>query len=212
MQGLQRKIGIEEKGKEALWLHELRQVIEALPTDKLIGIRNSALLVIGWAGAFRRSELIGINIEDISKTRDGLIIHLTKSKTDQKGEGQDVALPYGSNSLTCLVRAFEDWVSASGITEGPLFRRMDRHGNVMGRLTPASVRMVVMNSCEEVGLDPKRYGAHSLRSGFCSQAAKAGKAEHQIMQQTRPKQSDPLQCYIKKASLFDNNAASGIGL
>lgn len=211
-EGLQRKIGIKEEGREAIWLHELRQVIEALPQDKLIGVRNRALLVIGWAGALRRSELVGLHIEDISKTRDGLILHLNQSKTDQKGEGHDVALPFGSNPLTCPVRSFEDWISAAGITEGPVFRRIDRHENVMGGLTAQSVRLIVKKCCEEVGLDPKRYGAHSLRSGFCSQAAKAGKPEHQIMKQTRHKRSDSLQRYIKKANLFDDNAASGLGL
>jgi integrase len=183
-------------------------VIEALPQDKPSGIRNRALLILGWAGALRRSELVSLKIEHISKTPDGLILHLNRSKTDQKSEGHDVALPFGSNPLTCPVRSFEDWVAAVGITEGPV----DRHGNVMDGLTPQSVRLVVKKCCEEVGLDPQRYGAHSLRSGFCSQAAKAGKAEHQIMKQTRHKRSDSLQRYIKKANLFDDNAASGIGL
>ncbi|MDC3424559.1 site-specific integrase [Aquibacillus sp. 3ASR75-11] len=190
----------------------MRQVVEHLPHDKLIGIRNRALLVIGWAGALRRSELVSLNIEDISKTRDGLILHLNRSKTDQKGEGHDVALPFGSNPLTCPFRSFEDWISASGLIEGPVFRRMDRHGNIMDRLSAQSVRLIVKKCCEEVGLDPKRYGAHSLRSGFCSQAARFGKAEHQIMKQTRHKRSDSLKRYIKIANLFEDNAASGIGL
>lgn len=210
--GIQRKIGIKEEGKDALWLDDLRQVIQALPLNTLIGIRNRALLVLGWAGALRRSELVCLHIEDVSKTRDGLILHLHKSKTDQKGEGQDVALPFGSNPLTCPVRSLEDWLVASGISEGPLFRRMDRHGNIYKGLTPQSVRLIVKDCCEKVGLDPERYGAHSLRSGFCSTAAKVGKAEHQIMKQTRHKRSDSLQRYIKKVSLFDDNAASGIGL
>jgi integrase len=210
--GIQRSIGIKEDGKDALWLQELRLMIDAIPQDQLIGIRNRALLVIGWAGALRRSELVALNVEDITKTRDGLILHLNRSKTDQKGEGHDVAFPYGSNPLTCPVRSLEDWLAASEISEGPLFRRMDRHGNILGRLTPQSVRLIVRNCSEKVGLDPERYGAHSLRSGFCSQAAKAGKAEHQIMKQTRHKRSDSLQRYIKKVSLFDDNAASGIGL
>lgn len=199
-EGLQRKIGIKEEGREALWLHELRQVIEHLPNNKLIGIRNRALLVIGWAGALRRSELVGVNIEDISETRDGLILHLNRSKTDQKGEGHDVALPFGSNPLTCPVRSFEDWVSAADIKEGPVFRRIDRHENIMDRLSAQSVRLIVKKCCEDVGLDPKRYGAHSLRSGFCSQAARFGKAEHQIMKRTRHKRSNSLQRYIKKAT------------
>jgi site-specific recombinase XerD len=210
--GIQRNIGIKEEGKDALWLDDLRQVIQAIPPDTLIGVRNRALLVLGWAGALRRSELVSLNSEDISKTRDGLILHLNRSKTDQKGKGQDVALPYGSNPLTCPVRSLEDWLTASGISEGPLFRRMDRHGNILGRLTPQSVRLIVKKCCETVGLDSERFGAHSLRSGFCSTAAKAGKPEHQIMKQTRHKRSDSLQRYIKKATLFDDNAASGIGL
>lgn len=210
--GIQRSIGIKEEGKDALWLDELRQMIQNIPQEKVIDVRNRALLVIGWAGALRRSELVQLNVEDISITRDGLILHLNKSKTDQKGEGQDVALPYGSNPLTCPVRSLEDWLGASGLSEGPLFRRIDRHGNILGRMTPQSVRLIVKSCCEEVGLDPSRYGAHSLRSGFCSTAAKAGKPEHQIMKQTRHKRSDSLQRYIKKANLFDDNAASGIGL
>jgi site-specific recombinase XerD len=210
--GIQRTIGIKEEGKDALWLHELRQIIDAIPQDKVIDVRNRALLVMGWAGALRRSELISLHIEDVSITREGLILHLNRSKTDQKGEGQNVALPYGSNPLTCPVRSLEDWLTASGISKGPLFRRIDRHGNIMGGLTPQSVRLIVKSCCEKVGLDPERYGAHSLRSGFCSQAAKAGKAEHQIMKQTRHKRADSLQRYIKKANLFDDNAASGIGL
>jgi site-specific recombinase XerD len=211
-EGIQRQIGIKEEGKDALWLDDLRQVIQATPQNTLIGIRNRALLVLGWAGALRRSELVYLNSEDVSKTRDGLILQLNKSKTDQKGEGQDVALPYGSNPLTCPVRSLEDWLAASGISEGPLFRRVDRHGNILGGLTPQSVRLILKNCCKKVGLDPDKYGAHSLRSGFCSTAAKAGKAEHQIMKQTRHKRSDSLYRYIKKANLFDDNAAGGIGL
>lgn len=210
--GIQRSIGIKEEGKDALWLNDLRQIIEAIPQNTLSGVRNRALLVLGWAGALRRSELVGLNSEDVSKTRDGLILHLNRSKTDQNGEGQDVALPYGSNPLTCPVRSLEDWLAGSGISEGPLFRRIDRHGNILERLTPQSVRLIVKKCCETVGMDSEKYGAHSLRSGFCSTAAKAGKAEHQIMKQTRHKRSDSLQRYIKKATLFDDNAASGIGL
>ena len=210
--GIQRNIGIKEEGKDALWLDELRQIIQATPQDTVSGVRDRALLIIGWAGALRRSELTGLKVEDISKTRDGLILHLNRSKTDQKGEGQEVALPYGSNPLTCPVRSLDDWLAVSGISEGSLFRRIDRHGNILNGLTPQSVRLIVKKCCEKVGLNPDKYGAHSLRSGFCSTAAKAGKAEHQIMKQTRHKRTDSLQRYIKKATLFEDNAASGIGL
>lgn len=210
--GLQRSIGVKEEGKDALWLEDLRKVVEMIPNDRLIGIRNRALLVIGWAAALRRSEIVHLNVENVDITREGLVLNLVRSKTDQKGEGQEVALPYGSNPTTCPVRLLEDWLIASKISEGPLFRRIDRHGNLLGRLTPQSVRLIVKRCCETVGMDSEKYGAHSLRSGFCSTAAKAGKPEHQIMKQTRHKRSDSLQRYIKKANLFDDNAASGIGL
>lgn len=210
--GLQRTIGVKEEGKEALWLEDLRQVVQAIPQNRLIDVRDRALLLIGWTGALRRSEVAQLNLEDVAITRDGIILHLNRSKTDQKGEGQVVALPYGSNPLTCPVRSLEDWLAAANITEGPLFRRIDRHGNMYDRLTPQSVRLIVKRRCEVVGLDSEMYGAHSLRSGFCSTAAKAGKAEHQIMKQTRHKRSDSLQRYIRKANLFEDNAASGIGL
>jgi integrase len=210
--GIQRTIGIKEEGKDALWLQDLRKIVESLPLEKTIGVRNRALLVVGWAGAFRRSEIVNLDLDDITFTRDGLIIHLDRSKTDQKGEGQEVALPYGSSQLTCPVRALQDWLEFSNIDSGALFRGIDRHGNIQGRLTPQSVRLIVKSCCEKIGLNPDDFGAHSLRSGFCSTAAKAGKTEHQIMRQTRHKRSDSLQRYIKHSTIFEDNAAGGIGL
>lgn len=209
--GIQRTIGVKEIGKDALWLQDLRQLVHVLPPSR-IGIRDHALLVIGWAGAFRRSELVAINVEDIQFTQDGLIIQIGKSKTDQTGAGQEVALPYGSNPLTCPVRSLKEWLIEADITEGPVFRRIDRHGNLYDRLTAQSVRLIVQKYCKEVGLPYEAFGAHSLRSGFCSSAAKAGKTEHQIMKQTRHKQSSSLQRYIKLGTIFEDNAASGIGL
>jgi integrase len=210
--GLQRTIGIKEEGKDALWLHDLRKIVQSLDLEKTIGIRNRALLVIGWAGAFRRSEIVNLDLEDITFTRDGLIVHLNRSKTDQKGEGQEVALPYGSNRLTCPVRALKDWLEVCKLNSGALFRGVDRHGNIQDRLTPQSVRLIVKSCCKKVGLNPEHFGAHSLRSGFCSTAARAGKTEHQIMRQTRHKRSDSLQRYIRHGTLFEDNAAGGIGL
>jgi len=209
--GIQRTIGIKETGKEALWLPDLRQLVQVLPPS-LIGKRDHALLVIGWAGAFRRSELVALNMEDIQFTQDGLIIQIEKSKTDQTGAGQEVALPYGSNPMTCPVRSLKEWITEATFTTGPVFRRIDRHGNIYDRLTAQSVRLIVQKYCKEVGLPFESFGAHSLRSGFCSSAAKAGKSEHQIMKQTRHKQSSSLQRYIKLGTIFEDNAASGIGL
>lgn len=211
-EGLQRTIGLKETGKEPLWLHDLRKMIEAIPENRLIGIRDRALLVIGWAAALRRSELVELDVEHISFTKDGLILTIAQSKTDQKQEGQEVALPFGSHPLTCPVRNLQRWLEVANITSGPIFRRIDRHGNVLGRLTDQSIRLIVKRYCGTVGLDPEKYGAHSLRSGFCSTAARAGKSEHLIMRQTRHKHADSLRPYIKHGTLFEDNAVAGIGL
>lgn len=210
--GIQREIGVKEEGKQPIWLADLRRLLNTSSTDRLLDIRNRALLLIGWAGAFRRSELVSLNVEHVEFTDEGLIIHLLKSKTDQKAAGQEVALPFGSNPITCPVRSLKNWLHATGIQRGPLFLRMDRHGNVYGRLSAQSVRLVIKQMCEQVGLDPEKFGAHSLRSGFCSTAAMMGKSEQQIMKQTRHRKSDSLQRYIKQAELFEDNAAMGIGL
>lgn len=209
--GIQRTIGVKETGKEALWLPDLRQLVQVLPPS-VIGKRDHALLVIGWAGAFRRSELVALDVEDIQFTQDGLIIQIEKSKTDQTGAGQEVALPYGSNPMTCPVRSLKEWLTEADLANGPVFRRIDRHGNIYDRLTAQSVRLIVQKYCKIIGLSFEAFGAHSLRSGFCSSAAKAGKSEHQIMKQTRHKQSSSLQRYIKLGTMFEDNAASGIGL
>jgi site-specific recombinase XerD len=211
MKGIRRKIGTNQKKKAPVEVDVLRQMV-AIQDDSLSGIRNRVLLVVGFTGAFRRSELVAINQEDIQFTRDGVKVFIPKSKTDQDGEGYTVGLPYGSNPATCPVRSLQDWLHASGIESGAVFRRINRHGHLLKRLSAQSVRLVVCDAAEKIGLDPKQFAGHSLRSGFITTSYLAGKTERAIMKQSRHESVKVMRSYIREADIFQDNAASGIGL
>lgn len=210
--GIKREKGTAQQGKAPVVTEELRAMVTTLP-DTLLGIRDRALLLLGFAGAFRRSELVSLDVDDLNMTRDGLIVTLRRSKTDQEGQGQKIGIPYGSNPTTCPVRALQAWLEASGITEGPLFRSIDRHGNLQpGRLSDKAVALVVKRRAEAVGLDPSKYSGHSLRAGLATSAAAAGASERAIMNQTRHRSVMMVRRYIRDGSLFRENAAAMVGL
>ncbi len=191
---------------------DVRRMVEAMP-DSLIGTRDRALLLVGFAGAFRRSELVAIDVEDLAETDDGLVVSQRRSKTDQEGQGRRVGLPYGSNPATCPVRSVEAWREASGVEAGALWRSVTRHGHLgAGRLTPAAVALVVKRSAERAGLDPAKYSGHSLRAGFATAAAQAGASERSIQAQTGHRSLTVLRGYIRDGSLFRENAATMLGL
>ncbi|MFD1394971.1 site-specific integrase [Kroppenstedtia eburnea] len=210
--GIRRAKGTYQEGKDPILVEDLRQMVCQLP-DTLTGRRDRALLLVGFAGGFRRSELVSINREDLQSVPRGLVIHLRRSKTDQEGRGEKVGIPRGSRPETCPVRALEDWLSESGITEGPVFRPINRHGQVRARrLSDRSVALIVKKAVEAIGLDPNRFSGHSLRSGIATSAAMAGKDERAIMKQTRHKSTNMVRRYIRDGELFNENAASDIGL
>lgn len=211
-QGIRRAKGTAAKGKAPIITADLRRMVEALP-EGLLGVRDRALLLVGFAGAFRRSELVGINRADVAFTLEGLVISLRRSKTDQEGEGRKVGIPYGSRPETCPVRALAAWVEAAGITEGPIFRPINRHGQVQaGRLSGHAVALVVKRYAEAAGLDAERYAGHSLRAGLATSAAAAGASERAIMAQTGHKSERMVRRYIRDGSLFRENAAAVVGL
>jgi integrase len=200
------------EGKEPLLTAEVRRIVETLPGG-LLGIRDAALLLLGYAGGFRRSELAYLAVEDIETCEDGLKILLRRSKTDQIGEGRKIGIPWGSDPRTCPVRAFGRWIEAGGIVAGPLFRNVDRHGNLAARaITPQVVRLVVKRACRTAGLDEHRFAAHSLRSGLATQAALNGASERAIMRQTGHTSVIMVRRYIREAELFCDNAAVRLGL
>jgi integrase len=191
---------------------DLRRMIVGLP-ESLLGERDRALLLVCFAGAFRRSELVSLDVADVSFTRDGLVIHLRRSKTDQEGEGRTIGIPRGSRPMTCPVRALKEWLDFSGITAGPLFRPVNRHGQVLAtRLSDRGVARVVQRAAAAAGLDPTDVAGHSLRAGLATSAAAAGVSERAIMAQTGHKSLPMVRRYIRDGSLFIENAAAGVGL
>jgi integrase len=177
--------------------------------ESLIGARDRALLLVGFAGAFRRSELVALDVRDVAFTTEGLMITLRRSKTDQEGQGRSVGLPYGSRLETCPVRSLRAWLALSEITSGPLFRPINRHGTMAeGRLSDRAVALVVKRTAKAAGLDPAKYAGHSLRAGLATSAAAAGVSERAIMNQTGHKSAATVRKYIREGSLFRENAAA----
>lgn len=187
-------------------------ILETVPQepDSLLGVHDRALLLIGFTGAFRRSELVDLDVEHVQDIKKGLVITLERSKTDQDGQGRKVAIPCGSNPDTCPVRAFQAWLEASGIRQGALFRSVNRHSQLQdGRLSDKAVALVVKRCAEAAGLDASNYSGHSLRVGLGTSAAAAGVSKRAIMAQTGHKSVSMVRRYIREGSLFRRNAAAG---
>lgn len=210
--GIRRTLGVSQERKEPLRTEDLRRIMVALP-DTRGGLRDRALLLVGFAGAFRRSELTGLDVADLRLDREGATVTLRRSKTDPEGEGFKKWLPFGSHPDTCPIRAVEDWVEAAGIIDGPLFRPVDRHGNVGGeRLTGHSVARIIKRAVAGIGKNPANYGGHSLRAGFATQSAANGASERAIMKQTGHRSVTVLRRYIREGAVHRGNAAADLGL
>lgn len=210
--GIRRTHGTAQRRVAPLLPGDLRALVRALP-EGLLGARDRALLLVGFAGALRRSELAALVVEDLVFNSDGLELTLRRSKTDQEGAGEKRGLPYGSDKLTCPVRALKDWLAAAKLEAGPVFRAIDRHDRLAAKpVSGRSIARIVKRSCSAAGLEAKSYSGHSMRAGLVTAAAKAGKSTHAIMRQTGHRSVAMVARYVREAQLFDDNAASGIGL
>jgi integrase len=184
MQGIRRAKGTPQRQKTAAITLIIRAMVAGLP-GSLIGMRDRALLLLGFAGAFRRSELVSLDVADLAFNADGLVVTLRRSKTDQDGQGATKGIPYGSHPGTCPVRALRALLDTAGIVDGPLFRPITRHGKIQPmRLSAYAVALVVKRAAEATGLDPEQFAGHSLRAGLATAAAAAGVSERAIMAQT----------------------------
>lgn len=212
MAGIRRSKGTAAKAKTPVLAEDLKRMLSHVP-EGLLGVRDRALLLVGFAGAFRRSELVGLDHGDVEFARDGLVVRIRKSKTDQDGEGRKIGIPYGSNPITCPIRSLQDWLQKSGITEGALFRPINRHGKMAEvRLSSAAVAEVVKRYAGAVGLNIGEFAGHSLRAGLATSAAMAGASERAIMNQTGHRSVTMVRRYIRDGSLFRENAAATVGL
>jgi integrase len=209
LRGLKRIKGTAQRQATPLIKEDLFVVLEAMGS-RLKDIRDRALLLLGFAGGFRRSELIGLNFDDVVLVRQGLEVTLRRSKTDQNGAGRKIGVPHGRGRW-CPVAALEQWQVASGVTEGAIFRSIDRHHRVgPKRLSGEGVCLVVRERVRAVGIDPKDYSGHSLRAGLATSAAQAGVSSWKIRQQTGHASDAMLVRYIRDGELFIDNAAGAL--
>lgn len=210
MQGIRRTLGTAQTQKAPLVTAELTRLVAACGQQSpLMAARNRALLLIGGSGGFRRSELVALDVADIVETKDGLELTLRRSKIDQEGAGAVVAVPYGSHPHTCPVRSLRAWLALSGISEGPIWREIDRQGNLGDRrLHTDSVARIIKRTCALARLDPARYSGHSLRSGMATSAAAGGAPERAIMRQGRWTSRAMVNRYVRHRTVWQECAAA----
>jgi integrase len=212
MKGIRRTKGTASEQKTPTLTDDIRAMVDATDAG-IIGTRDRALVLLGFAGAFRRSELVGLDVENCTFGKDGLTVTLRRSKTDQDGAGRKIGIPYGSNPDTCPVRTIQGWLEMAGISSGPLFRSITRHGRVRSdHLSGIDVSRVVKKLAERAGLDPAKFGGHSLRAGHATAAAIAGATERSIMKQTGHRSVQMVRRYIRDGNLFRENSAGKLGL
>jgi integrase len=212
MKGIRRTIKTAQTEAAPAVIGEIRRMIAHLPGDTA-GTRDRAVLLVGFAGALRRSELVAIDFEDLKDRDEGIVITLNSSKTDQEGQGRRVALPFGRDPETCPVTALRSWMAMANIDHGALFRPVDRHGNIgPDRLGAKAVTAIVKRTADRAGLDPTPYSGHSLRAGFITTAAANGAPERAIAAQSGHRSMEVLRRYVRHATVFSDNAATTLGL
>lgn len=214
VKGIRRTHGAAVAKKEAATTTHLRDAVDRLAqAPGLRPLRDRAVLLVGFAAALRRSELVALDVADLRFVAEGVVLTLRRSKTDTEGQGAEIAIPYGASDRTCPVLTLEAWLRAAAITAGAIFVSVTRHGRATGtRLSDRDVARVVKAAVGAAGYAPEGFGGHSLRSGFITSAARAGVAERSIQNQSRHKSLPVLRGYIRRGSLFMDNAAGRVGL
>jgi site-specific recombinase XerD len=214
LMGIKRKKGSIQVGKKPILINHLKEIINVIDKQKIEKIkklRNRSLILIGFGGGFRRSELISIDHEDLDFVEEGVKITLRKSKTDQFGEGLVKGLPYFTNEKYCPVISLKNWLNLTRIKTGPVFRRFAKGPVLTGhRLTDQSVVLIIKDCLRLAGIENQNFSGHSLRSGFATVAADSGADERSIMAMTGHKTTQMVRRYIREANIFKNNALSKI--
>jgi integrase len=209
LRGIKRRYGKSPQLALPLTREILFDVLDAIPDD-LRGVRDRALLLVGFAGGFRRSELVDLEAADVTKQDEGIIITLRKSKTDQTGQGRKIGIPF-ARGRHCAVKALGAWLERASAAEGPIFRPVDRHGTMSARkLSGQAVSLIIRDRLQNAGLDPEGFSGHSLRAGFITSAAKAGISSWKIRQQTGHASDAMLGRYIRDSEIFVGNPAGAL--
>jgi len=216
LMGIKRIKGSIQRGKKPILINHLKAIIDVInkeKTEEIKKIRDKSIILVGFGGGFRRTELISIDYEDLEFVPEGVKITLRRSKTDQFGEGMTKGLPYFTNETYCPVAHLKKWIKISNIKDGPIFRRFAKGCSLTSnRLTDQSVVLLIKRYLELAGIENKNYSGHSLRSGFATVSAESGADERSIMAMTGHKTIQMVRRYIKEANLFKNNALNKIKL
>jgi integrase len=179
----------------------------------LLGLRDRALILIGFAGAFRRSELCAMTVADLCFSASGLVINVPRSKADQEQAGEKVAIVFGKHKDTCPIKALRQWLKAANVKEGAVFRGVDRHGHVASTgLHRDSIAAIFKSAAARAGMNATNIAGHSVRAGMATQAALNGSSERAIAKTTRHKSRRVLRRYIRPGELFRENASASLGL
>jgi site-specific recombinase XerD len=212
--GIKRTKGSLQTGKKPILINHLNKIVESINKEncpKIKKLRDKSIILIGFSGGFRRSEITSIDYEDLEFVEEGLKIIVKRSKTDQYGEGHLKGIPYFTNETLCPVRTLKDWIGISKINSGPIFRKFNKGFNLSNlRLTDQTIALLIKDYLNKAGLDSKSYSGHSLRSGFASVTAEAGADERSIMAMTGHKTTQMVRRYIREANIFKNNALNKI--
>lgn len=206
---LRRELGVRPVKKRAADDDVLRRLLSVLP-DGLLGLRDRALLTLGWAGALRRSELVALDVEHVTRVPKGLVLLVTKSKTDQEARGHEVPVFYSNHVEHCPVRSLDAWLGAAGIAEGALFRQLGRSGRLGARLRDATVADRIKRWAKTAGLDWESFSGHSLRSGFVTAAARRGRDIDAIMVTTRHRTLSTVREYVQRETMHERAAGEGL--
>jgi len=210
LMGIRRVKGSIQNGKKPLLINHLKSIINAIDKEnyeEIKKLRDKSIILIGFGGGFRRTELISINYEDLEFVSEGLKIIIRRSKTDQFGEGMIKGLPYFTNVNYCPVLNLKKWLELSKIKSGAIFRRFSKGSSITNnRLTDQSVVLLIKKYLNLAGIENKNFAGHSLRSGFATVAAESGANERSIMAMTGHKTTQMVRRYIREANIFKNNA------
>jgi len=209
LRGIRRRYGSAPDQAKPLLREDLMLALDAIGSG-VKAVRDRALLLIGFAGGFRRSELVALDFADIEHVRQGVVITIGRSKTDQTAKGRKIGVPY-ARGRHCPVASLDDWLALAKITAGPVFHPVDRHGRIApSRLSGEAVSLVVKERLAAIGIDPTDYSGHSLRAGFATSAVQAGASSWKVRQMTGHASDAMLARYVRDGELFIDNAAGAM--
>ncbi len=215
LRGIARTHGEPPRRSEALTTADVKRLVAACGAD-MTGLRDQALFLVCFAGALRRSELVGLDTEHVTWVPEGMRILITRSKTDKEGAGAEVGVTNGRMAETCPVTALKRWLEQAEITSGPIFRKVDRWGAVhAGRLHPDAVRQILKKRAAQAGIVGTIWEPitpHGMRAGFVTTAYKNGVPDEEIMGHTRHRSLTTMRGYVRRAKLGTKSPAAKLGL